>query len=202
VPALKCHQCPKLKPFEDMTLKQGGHMLRVLQAETEEHTIHVRALFWDYLQWANGMVTQGFGVTFDIASMLEQDMSTLAKFNPPHGRLLLAEFEGRPAGIACLRRIQADTGEIKRMFVRPAFRGNAIGRVLLEKLVAEARQIGYTRLRLDSARFMIAAHALYRSAGFHETPAYEGSEIPKEFQSHWVFMEKTLEEDPGLPNTG
>ncbi len=167
-------------------------MLRVFQAETDEHTGDVRALFWEYLQWANAMVNREFGVTFDIETMLEQDMRTLAKFTPPHGRLLLAEYDNQIAGIACLRTIGADTGEIKRMFVRPAFRGKAIGRALVDELIAEARQMGYRRICLDSARFMIAAHALYRSVGFYEIAAYAGSEIPKEFQAHWIFMEKAL----------
>jgi ribosomal protein S18 acetylase RimI-like enzyme len=78
------------------------------------------------------------------------------------------------------------------MFVRPAFRGKSIGRALVDELIAEACQMGYQRICLDSARFMMAAHALYRSVGFEEVSAYAGSEIPKEFQAHWVFMEKTL----------
>jgi hypothetical protein len=94
-------------------------MLQIYQAETDEQMAHVRTLFWEYLQWANASVNSEFGVTFDIASMLEQDMRTLAKFAPPHGRMLLAEFENQIAGIACLRRIGDNTGEIKRMFVLP-----------------------------------------------------------------------------------
>jgi hypothetical protein len=52
--------------------------------------------------------------------------------------------------------------------------------------------IGYPRIRLDSARFMKAAHSLYRSAGFQEIDPYPESEIPAKFQEHWVFMEKSL----------
>lgn len=82
--------------------------------------------------------------------------------------------------------------EIKRMFVRPASRGQGVGRMLLEALIAEARQIGYSTIRLDSTRFMKAAHSLYRSAGFQEIGPYQESEIPPEFHQHWVFMEKHL----------
>jgi hypothetical protein len=56
----------------------------------------------------------------------------------------------------------------------------------------QAHQIGYERIRLDSARFMVEAHQLYRTSGFREIEAYEGSEIPKEFQNHWIFMERDL----------
>jgi GNAT superfamily N-acetyltransferase len=81
------------------------------------------------------------------------------------------------------------------MYVRPHARNSGLGRALLNRLLEEARQVGYKRVRLDSARFMTSAHELYRSAGFHEIEAYEGSEIPQEFQNHWIFMEKLLEND-------
>ncbi|MDQ3396189.1 MAG: GNAT family N-acetyltransferase [Deinococcota bacterium] len=67
-----------------------------------------------------------------------------------------------------------------------------MGRALLEALLDEARQLGYICVRLDSARFMKSAHALYRAVDFYEIEPYEGSEIPKEFQSHWIFMEKRV----------
>jgi GNAT superfamily N-acetyltransferase len=78
------------------------------------------------------------------------------------------------------------------MYVRPEFRGKGIGRALLEALIAEAQEIGYPTVRLDSTRFMEVAHSLYRSVGFHEIEPYTESEIPPEFQQYWVFMEKQL----------
>jgi GNAT superfamily N-acetyltransferase len=167
-------------------------VLRVYQVRPDEDRGHVRELFWEYLQWANSRVNEEFGVDFDIQSMLEQNMLELEKFSPPHGRLLLAEHEGQITGLACMRRIREDIGEIKRMYVRPGFRGKGIGKALLEGLVNEAREIGYPRIRLDSARFMKEAHSLYRSAGFQEIDPYPESEIPAEFQKHWIFMEKQL----------
>ena len=91
-----------------------------------------------------------------------------------------------------MRRIQKDVCEIKRLYVRPEFRRRGIGRALLEKLIAEAQEIGYPTVRLDSTRFMGAAHSLYRSVGFYEIEPYAESEIPPEFRQHWVFMEKQL----------
>ena len=149
-------------------------------------------MFLEYLEWANSRIVEEFGFSFDIQSMVEGDMLELDKFLPPDGRLLLAEHEGRVTGLACMRRIRPDMGEIKRMYVRPEFRGMGIGRALLEALIAEAREIGYPRVRLDSTRFMKEAHRLYRSAGFEEIDPYTESEIPAEYQSHWVFMEMKL----------
>ncbi len=167
-------------------------MTGIHQAETKEDQSQVRELFWEYLQMANKHLNEKFGINFDIESMLERDMAELEIFMPPHGRLLLATEESQAAGIACMKRIREDVGEIKRMYVRPEFRGKGIGRALLEALLAEAQQIGYPTVRLDSARFMKAAHSLYRSAGFQEIEPYPESEIPPEFRSHWVFLEKHL----------
>ena len=167
-------------------------MPSIHQAETEGDRSQVRELFAEYLHWANQLLNEEFGIDFDIDSMVERDMAHLEIFLPPHGRLLLATGGSQAAGIACMKRIREDVGEIKRMYVRPEFRGKGIGRVLLEALIAEAQQIGYAAIRLDSARFMKEAHSLYRSAGFQEIEPYAESEIPPEFQKHWVFMEKQL----------
>ena len=119
-------------------------------------------------------------------------MNTLDKFMPPKGRLLLGYVDDQPMGIACLKALTDSIGEVKRMYVRPEARNRGLGRALLNQLLEEARQIGYERVRLDTARFMTEAHKLYRGAGFREIEAYEGSEILKEFQNHWIFMEREL----------
>jgi GNAT superfamily N-acetyltransferase len=167
-------------------------MTRIYQAQTDRDRALVRELFFEHLDWANQRLNREYGINFDIESMVEQDMANLEIFFPPDGRLLLAIEGDHGAGLACMRRIRKDIGEIKRMYVRPEFRGRGIGRALLEALIAEAQEIGYPRLRLDSTRFMEAAHALYRSAGFREIEPYAESEIPPEFQHNWVFMEKDL----------
>jgi GNAT superfamily N-acetyltransferase len=167
-------------------------MLRIYQTQTDLDQDHFRELSWEYLQWANARVNEEYGINVDIKSMFDQTMRELDKFLPPYGRLLMAECEGQVVGLACMKRIQEDIGEIKRMYVQPAFRGQGIGRALLEGLIAEARKIGYPRMRLDSTRFMVEAHSLYRSVGFQEIEPYPESEIPKEFQQHWIFMELQL----------
>ena len=83
-----------------------------------------------------------FGVNLDIKAMLEQDMVELDKFSPPNGRLLLAQYKTQIAGCACMEKIAEDTGGIKRMFVRQAFREKGIGRALLESVIDEARKLG------------------------------------------------------------
>ena len=168
-------------------------MLKIYQAVTNQDKENVRQLFWEYLDWANQTLNAEFDINFDIKQILEDNMHELEKFYPPSGRLLLAERDDFIAGLACMHKIRDDTGEIKRMYIREEFRRLGIGRALLDKLIAEAKTIGYAKIRLDSTRFMHAAHALYHSMGFYEISPYVESEIPAEFHSKWVFMELKLE---------
>jgi GNAT superfamily N-acetyltransferase len=167
--------------------------VRLVQVETNEQRQAVKELVWEYLQWLNAMLEREYGTSLDIHSMLAQTVAELDNFAPPAGQVLLVEYEGQMAGVGYLRQIARDVGEIKRMYVRPAFRGKGLGRALLDGIIAEARQMGYPTLRLDSARFMKAAHSLYRSAGFREIAPYPGSEVPTEFQAYAIFMELPLE---------
>ena len=166
--------------------------MKIYQVETDEHKQYVLDLFWEYLQWANQNLEETFDVSFNIAAMLENDMQTLDKFLPPKGRLLLVAIDGRVAGLACMKPLTDTISEIKRMYVRQAFRRRGLGRALLQGLIDESKEMGYSAIRLDSARFMQGAHALYGSMGFQEIEPYEGSEIPTHFQQHWVFMQLTL----------
>jgi len=95
-------------------------------------------------------------------------------------------------GLGSLKSITSEIGEIKRMFVDPSFRRVGAGRALLEGLLAEARKAGYKKVRLDSPKFMEAAHALYRSVGFRDIAAYPEMEIPAEFKDYLLFMELDL----------
>jgi GNAT superfamily N-acetyltransferase len=164
--------------------------IRFANHDTDQSAI--RSLFWEYLQWANGRVNEEFGVSFDIAGMLERDMTELAVYSPPNGRLVLADEGSKAVGIGCLKRSAEGVGEIKRMYVRPEFRGRGIARATLEALIAEARSLNYPLVRLDSAGFMKEAHSLYKSTGFEQIKPYPESEIPTEFQQFWVFMEKHI----------
>jgi GNAT superfamily N-acetyltransferase len=167
-------------------------MAKYRLVQSDEDISKVRELFWEYLQWANTRGNEEFGVNFDIEAMLEENMQELDIYLPPEGRLVLAFEVGKPAGLGCLKKLRSSMGEIKRMYIRPEFRGRGLGKGVLETLLSEARDLGYDKVRLDSARFMEAAHALYRSSGFQEIEPYDESEIPLEFREHWIFMEKTL----------
>jgi len=98
-------------------------------------------------------------------------------YAPPRGRLLIAGDESRPAGCIALRPIDGETGEMKRLYVRPEFRAAHLGRRLAERLIADARAIGYRRMCLDTLPTMRSAQRLYESLGFRDIPPYRGNPV-------------------------
>ena len=97
------------------------------------------------------------------------------KYGPPEGRLYLARWDGAAAGCSGLRRLDSMRCEMKRLYVRPAFRGLKTGRALAEKLIADAREIGYSRMLLDTFPFLRSAVKMYHDLGFYEIPSYNNS---------------------------
>ena len=166
-------------------------MTTISQA-TPEDFLAVRQLFWEYLQWLNDMLNQAFRFSFDIATAVEQNMDDIAIFLPPKGRLLLAIEDSGVAGCACMRTIGPALAEVKRVYIRPGHRRNGLGRALVQALILELQQTGYTRLRLDTGFFMPEAQKLYRSLGFEEIAPYPESEVPQDIRKHFVFMELLL----------
>jgi ribosomal protein S18 acetylase RimI-like enzyme len=109
----------------------------------------------------------------------DRELATLpGAYAPPRGRLVLAVSGGEPAGCVALRPLGGEDCEMKRLYVRPAFRGFALGRRLAEHVIGEARATGYRRLLLDTLPSMSAAQALYRSLGFVPAPPYTHHAVP------------------------
>lgn len=145
-------------------------MITIRTAASMDDIETIRALFTEYQQWLNiSLCFQGF----------DQELATLpGKYAPPSGRLHLALSDGAVCGCIALRPMdEAGVCEMKRLYVREAFRGQGIGRMLTEKVVADAREIGYSTMRLDTLQHMESARALYRQLGFTDIPAYYSNPI-------------------------
>ncbi len=130
----------------------------------------IRAMFREYSALvAEALCFQGF----------DQELESLpGAYAPPSGALLIARDGAAAAGCVALRRIDARTGEMKRMYVREAWRGKGVGRRLALAVIAEAKRRGHARLVLDTLPKLGAAIALYRDLGFRETGPYLARPTP------------------------
>lgn len=110
----------------------------------------------------------------------------------PRGVFYLILLEDKVAGMCGLRSAHGDIAEIKRIYVRPPYRGKHLGQQALRRLIEDARILGFGGICLDTAPFMTEAHRLYESHGFADCPAYEGTEVPPEFRAAWRFMSRSV----------
>ncbi len=144
-------------------------MISIEQGTSIDSIVQVQTLFKEY-QAALGVDLgfQGF----------DNELATLpGQYAAPSGRLLLASADGLVAGCVALRPLSGDACEMKRLFVRPAFRASGVGRMLAERVIAEARSIGYRRMCLDTLPSMGRAQQLYDTLGFREVAPYRYNPI-------------------------
>jgi len=140
-------------------------MLTIIQAEEAEDIDQARVLFREYEAWIGlDLCFQGF----------EQELAELpGKYAKPSGRLLLGYSDKKLAGCIALRKLEDGICEMKRLFVRNGFRGQKIGIHLIEKLIEEARNENYSKMRLDTfPPKMGKAVSLYEAHGFRPIPPY------------------------------
>jgi len=139
-------------------------MIKLVAAHAEPALSEIAPLFREYAAGLNIDLTQ---------QGLEEELATLpGRYEPPGGAILLATCDNQPAGCVALRPVEPQTCEMKRLYVRPAFRGRGAGRALAEAIVGEARRAGYRRMLLDTLESMQAARKLYASLGFRPTTPY------------------------------
>ena len=155
-------------------------MLTIVNAMAVDGGVTVRSLFEEYAASLDtDLCFQGFA---------EELAGLPGDYAPPGGRLLLALQDGQTAGCIALRPVNTGVCEMKRLYVRPAFRAHGVGRALVDRLIHEARSAGYQHLRLDTLPSMTGAQALYRRLGFHEIAPYYDSPVEGA-----VFLELQLD---------
>jgi putative acetyltransferase len=139
--------------------------LTLTQAESPAQIVQARELFLEHAK------SLGFSLCFQ---NFDKELAELpGDYVPPEGRLLLAEYEDQLAACVALHKLEPRICEMKRLYLRPQFRGKGLGRVLAGRIIAEARQIGYTHMRLDTVEpVMKDAVAMYRKLGFTEIAPY------------------------------
>lgn len=139
-----------------------------------DHPREVGLLFKEYTDMliAGDRSFQGY---LEIQHYDEEVEHLEVKYGAPGGRLYLAYWDGELAGCIGLRKIDEEACEMKRLYVRPAFRGKRIGERLVEKIIEDAREIGYSRMLLDTLPFLRSAIHRYRKSGFYEIESYNDS---------------------------
>jgi putative acetyltransferase len=121
----------------------------------------------------------GLGVDLETQDFSRELAELPGKYAPPAGRILLAMVHGEAAGCVALRPLEAFACEMKRLYVAPRYRALKLGRALAERLITDARGIGYRTMKLDTiATRMAPAIALYESLGFKRIPAYWNNMLP------------------------
>jgi len=140
------------------------------QVANEAQVAVARALFREYAE-AIGVDLEYQGFAAELAALPEP-------YVPPRGALFVAYAGDDVAGCVALRRLDERSGEMKRLYVRPAYRSSGLGQCLVEAVIRTARDAGYAELRLDTLPSMASAQALYRRLGFVEIAAYNTTYLP------------------------
>ena len=148
---------------------RGGPPVVSLAANAGEYAA-ARALFEEY--------ARGLGVDLCFQGFAQELEQLPEMYGPPAGALFLALDGKEMAGTVAVRRVSDDACEMKRLYVRPAFRASGLGRTLAQAAIDAGRALGYRRMVLDTLAGMTEARALYASLGFTEIPAYYENPLP------------------------
>jgi putative acetyltransferase len=148
-------------------------------ADTDLEFEQAKELFQEYAEFLNvDLCFQNF--SGELENLRKQ-------YDKPDGLLLLAYLDELPAGCVGVRQFDSETAELKRMFVRPEYRGYKLGKELLERAMEGAKALGYEKMKLDTLANLVKARELYESFGFQTIPAYRFNPIDGA-----IYMEKTL----------
>ena len=153
----------------------------------------------EYMSWVAQGIEEAFGLSsqtllgMEVPEYVASVIDKVCGESPPRGAFYLVYVGGELAGMGGLRGIGDGVGEIKRIYVRLAFRGLGLGQSILQRLLDDAQAFGYPRICLDSAPFMQSAHRMYAAAGFVGRGPYEGLEVPVVLHPVWRFMERVAQ---------
>jgi ribosomal protein S18 acetylase RimI-like enzyme len=139
-------------------------MINYLRANTDDEYEHAAMLFKEYAAWLN------IDLSFQYFDDEMIGIKTMYAF--PDGGIILCKARDEFIGCVGIRKIDSNTAELKRMFIKPAWQKQGIGKTLLEKAIELAKILNYTTIRLDTLNYMTSAIKLYRQFGFYEIPAY------------------------------
>jgi GNAT superfamily N-acetyltransferase len=165
--------------------------LKITEATTAKQLAQFDELVAEFKKWDSAMSRE---IGLDVEAMLDFLYTQPPAELGSKQRVFLATDEGRIGGCGALKMLSEEIAELTRVYVRPDFRGKGIGRAIVERILATAREQGYKTICLETAIFMTEAHALYRSFGFRERPPFR--QVPDSLKHAELFMELSLADPP------
>jgi len=142
----------------------------VRRAETDAEINEVRRLFREY--------AESLGVDLCFQGFEEELAGLPGTYGPPGGSLLIAEEDRAIVGCVALRKLGSSICEMKRLYVKPQFRGRGLGKALVERIIEEGTELGYTKMRLDTLDRLKEAMAVYEAFGFRRIEPYYVNPLP------------------------
>jgi ribosomal protein S18 acetylase RimI-like enzyme len=139
-------------------------MINYLSANTDDEYEQTAKLFKEYAAWLN--------IDLSFQHFDDELLGLKTMYSPTKGGVILCKNKNEFIGCVGIRKIDNNTAELKRMFIKPAYQKQGIGKNLLEKAVELAKDLNYKFIRLDTLNYMTAAINLYKNYGFYEIPAY------------------------------
>jgi len=171
---------------------------KIVSYNDELHRESFYEITHEYFAWVQEQVLSIFNLEVfpkgDITGYLNTVFPEYRSISPPQGEVFILEVGDQVAGMCVLKELHQGVGEIKRMYIRPSFRGNGYSRLILDRLEKRAREFRFRVLRLDTNKFMEAAQYVYKKRGFVDIDVYPGNEWEHRTDGHdiMVFMEKQL----------
>ena len=172
--------------------------VRFENAHEEKWASSALKMTYDYFNWMNDQIQCACGISISeiVGSSLEKYIVTAANQICPnddqHAKFYLLVIENTPVSMGGWRTLPSGDAEAVRIYTTPAYRQMGYGKLMLNRVISDCHQRGFAKLKLDTAIFMKEAHALYRTLGFIDCPAYEGAEPPTQLIPHWLYMELNL----------
>jgi GNAT superfamily N-acetyltransferase len=170
---------------------------QIVTYNEEKHRDHFYELNLEYLTWIDEEVYTRYGARVNpdgtVKEYFDSVFHEFSEIKPPEGLICILEVDGKAVGIGVLKYLSEEVGEIKRMYIRPQYRGHGFGKEIYQLLEKQAKEYGYRLLRLDTAKFLEAAFHIYSKMGYVEVDRYSGGEWDHRNDIHWtIFMEKQL----------
>lgn len=172
--------------------------LIIADLENTCHRAPILEMSREYIHWMSREIQSAIDLRISEIFEIDHEVYLTAMLTMfcgghcPDNMFQLAECDGETAGMGGLQRHEEGSAEIVRIYMRPAFRGEDMGTLMVSRMAEDARRFGYHSIRLDVAPFMTSAQWIYRAAGFGLIAPYAGAEPPEVLQLIWLYMEKRL----------